>query len=410
MRARYSMDTCKATVERSQKDAGLRLIAFYLPQFHPIQENDEWWGEGFTEWRNVVQAKPLFKGHYQPHLPADLGFYDLRVPETREQQAELAQSYGISGFCYYHYWFNGRRLLNRPFDEVLGTGRPLLPFCLCWANENWTRRWDGMDNEILIKQDYSAEDDRAHAEYLVQAFKDERYIKIDGRPLFLVYRTARLPEPARTAEIWRKACKGAGFPDCYLATVQGYHHDVDPSTIGFDAAVEFAPHWQGVPPRKFRRREWDLIQRAYNALQKAGLLSWAYRDHRVFSYRGLAERMAMRPQVPYKRLRCVTPGWDNSPRRKQRADIFDGSTPELYEQWLRTVAEQTLTERIGDERIVFVNAWNEWAEGNHLEPDLRWGRAYLEATQRAVEVARRGGTFSLPPERQHGLQDVVARA
>ena len=232
-------------------DNGVRLIAFYLPQYHPIPENDEWWGKGFTEWRNVVRAKPLFKGHYQPHLPADLGFYDLRVPETREAQAELAQTHGITGFCYYHYWFNGRRVLNRPFDEVLRTGSPRLPFCLCWANENWTRRWDGANSDVLLQRRYSAEDDQAHIEHLIAAFSDDRYIKINGRPLFLVYRTISLPRPAQTAEIWRKACRAAGFPDLYLMRVESDRKDIEPATIGFDGAVEFAPHWAWIPAPGF---------------------------------------------------------------------------------------------------------------------------------------------------------------
>ena len=173
----------------------LRTLAFYLPQYHPIAENDEWWGAGFTEWRNVVQAKPLFNGHYQPHLPADLGFYDLRVPETREAQADLARAYGITGFCYYHYWFNGRPLLSRPFHEVFRSGRPQFPFCLCWANENWTRKWDGQEHEVLLAQRYSPDDDRQHIEYLLPFLADERYVRIHGRPLLLVYRTSSLPIP-----------------------------------------------------------------------------------------------------------------------------------------------------------------------------------------------------------------------
>src|SRR6476620_7799168 len=176
----------------------IKPIAIHLPQFHPIPENDEWWGKGFTEWTNVTKAKPLFKGHYQPHLPADLGFYDLRLPEIREQQAQLAKEYGIYGFCYYHYWFNGRRLLERPFEEVFKSGKPDFPFMLCWANENWTRVWDGMNNEVLLAQNYSEEDDRAHIKTLIPYFKDSRYIKINRKPIIAIYRSSSLPNPKRT--------------------------------------------------------------------------------------------------------------------------------------------------------------------------------------------------------------------
>src|SRR5262245_7933162 len=191
----------------------VRLIAVYLPQFHPIPENDRSWGKGFTEWTNVAQAKPMFRGHYQPHLPADLGFYDLRLPEARRAQADLAQAHGIHGFCYYHYWFHGRRLLERPFDEVLASGEPDFPFCLCWANEPWTRRWDGKDQEILMPQEYSDRDDLAHIRWLARAFQDRRYIRVDGRPMFLVYRASRLPDPARTAATWREEARRLGAGD-----------------------------------------------------------------------------------------------------------------------------------------------------------------------------------------------------
>src|SRR2546422_3290767 len=190
----------------------MRVVAFYLPQFHPIPENDQVWGKGFTEWSNVVKTRPLFPGHYQPHLPADLGFYDLRLPEVREAQAGLAHAYGVSGFCYYHYWFNGRRLLHRPFDEVLRSGSPNFQFCLCWANENWTRRWDGGDHNVFVAQKHSLEDDERHIDHLISAFSDKRYIKIHGRPLLLVYRTGQLPAPAETAALWRRRVEAAGFP------------------------------------------------------------------------------------------------------------------------------------------------------------------------------------------------------
>ena len=366
----------------------LRLLAFYLPQFHPIPENDRWWGQGFTEWTNVAKARPLFRSHHQPHLPADLGFYDLRVPEVRQAQADMARQYGISGFCYYHYWFHGRRLLNRPFDEVLTSGRPDFPFCLCWANENWTRSWDGEDREVLLAQHHSAEDDRAHIEYLLQAFQDMRYVRIDGRPLFLVYRTELLPDPARTAEIWRQGAHVAGIGDLYLARVESFGSDTDPRAIGFDAAVEFAPDWRRLPTPMFRRGRWDPLARVWQRLHRRGLVPKVYSNHLLYSYEALLGRMLDKPQRPYKRFRCVTPRWDNSARRETNAAIFYGSTPKLYERWLLAAIRNTLDTFEGDERIVFVNAWNEWAEGNHLEPDQLWGRSYLEATAEAVGIGR----------------------
>ncbi|MGH7365180.1 MAG: glycoside hydrolase family 99-like domain-containing protein [Candidatus Rokuibacteriota bacterium] len=359
-----------------------RVLAFYLPQFHPIPENDRWWGRGFTEWTNVVRAKPLFRGHHQPQLPSDLGFYDLRVPEVRDTQADMARSSGISAFCYYHYWFDGRRLLNRPFDEVLASGRPDFPFCLCWANENWTRAWDGADREVLMPQRHSPEDDRAHIEHLLPAFQDSRYVRIHGKPLFLVYRTELLPDPARTAEIWRERASAAGIGDLYLARVENFVSDVDPKTIGFDAAVEFAPDWRVLPAPMFRRARWDLWAKMQYRLR---LVPRVYLTHRIYPYEVLVRRMLAKPRAHYKRFRCVTPGWDNSPRRASNSFIFRDSTPELYESWLRAVIQDTSGTFQGEERLVFVNAWNEWAEGNHLEPDHFWGRAYLEATARAVE-------------------------
>jgi lipopolysaccharide biosynthesis protein len=371
----------------------IRSLAFYLPQFHPIPENDLWWGKGFTEWTNVVKARPLFRGHYQPQLPADLGFYDLRLPEAREAQAALAQSHGVSGFCYYHYWFNGRRLLNRPFDEVLSSGRPDFPFCLCWANENWTRRWDGAEQAVLVAQHYSPEDDRAHIDHLLRAFADRRYVRVAGRPLFLVYRTELLPDPARTAEIWRTRAVAAGVGDLYLARVESFVSDVDPKTIGFDAGVEFAPDWRALPPAPiFNRKRWDLLAKVQHRLGRLGVISPAYFNHRIYRYDDLVRRMLQKPRPPYKRFRTVTPGWDNSVRVATGAIILGASTPRAYERWLRAVVADTVEAHRGDERLVFINAWNEWAEGNHLEPDRRWGRAYLEATARAFADATPAGS------------------
>ncbi|HHM04772.1 MAG TPA: glycosyl hydrolase [Gammaproteobacteria bacterium] len=355
----------------------VNVIAFYLPQFHPIKENDEWWGVGFTEWRNVVNARPRFPGHYQPHLPADLGFYDLRIPEVREAQADLARQYGVHGFCYYHYWFNGRRVLDRPFDEVLASGSPNFPFCLCWANENWTRVWDGGEKNILLEQKHSVEDDVAHIRSLFPAFRDERYIRINGKPLFLVYRTEILPDAAKTAEVWRDEAHKAGIGDIYLARVEQFVNTIDPAGIGFDAAVEFAPSGDRLGEIVFRGALPSLFS-------KLGLLSRAYAENDVISYNSVARVFKNRADPQFKRFHCVSPCWDNSARRQRLARIIVDSTPQLYEDWLRHTVKRTVRKYEGDERIVFINAWNEWAEGCHLEPDLRWGRAYLEATSRAL--------------------------
>jgi len=355
-----------------------RLIAFYLPQYHPTAENDGWWGRGFTEWRNVVRARPLFAGHYQPHIPADLGFYDLRLPEVREAQAGLARQYGIHGFCYYHYWFNGRRLLDRPFQEVLRSGRPNFPFCLCWANENWTRRWDGLDEQILISQEYSESDDLAHIHALLPSMTDSRYIKVSGKPVLLVYKTSLLPNPSRTADVWRRAAQREGI-DLYLVRVETFADGVDPTAIGFDASVEFAPDWAntGIPV---------MHGRVGRVLSKLGIVPKAYTNHAVYEYGTLVGNM-MRKQIPcYKRFPGVMPSWDNSSRRARGAVIFRGAEPTLYEAWVSAAIERARQRFRGDERLVFINAWNEWAEGNHLEPDLKNGRAYLESTCRAINA------------------------
>ncbi|HEU4326339.1 MAG TPA: glycoside hydrolase family 99-like domain-containing protein [Roseiflexaceae bacterium] len=358
----------------------MRPIAFYLPQFHPTPENDSWWGRGFTEWTNVAQARPLFPGHEQPHIPADLGFYDLRLAETRAAQADLARRYGIYGFCYYHYWFGGRRLLERPFDAVLESGQPDFPFCLCWANEDWTRAWDGRSGEYLIRQRYSAEDDRAHGRWLARAFADPRYIRVDGRPLFLVYRASRLPDARETTARWRDEARALGVGEIYLACVEGMAAERNnPHSMGFDAAVEFQPDWNNLGP-PLRR---DRLRRA---LWKLGLLRSPFQEHRVFRYADVVERMLAKPPAPYKRFPCVTPSWDNSPRRRRDAAVLHGSTPALYQRWLERVIARFMPPGPGED-LLFINAWNEWAEGAHLEPSLRWGHAYLKATREAL---RRG--------------------
>lgn len=360
-----------------------KLIAFHLPQYHPIPENNAWWGEGFTEWRNVVSAEPLFKGHYQPHLPADLGFYDLRLPEVRIHQASLARQYGIHGFCYYHYWFNGKQLLERPVKEILLSGKPSQPFCLCWANENWTRRWDGMDHEVLIAQKYSNSDDVSHFMVLLPYLKDSRYIKINNKPLFLIYRSSLLPNSVHTTNLWRKLAKENDLDGLYLVKVESFPEDRNrnPQLEGFDASLDFTPDATHSPPILSPGRMYELFKRF--RLRKTHPFSNNY----VFLYSEFVECMLRRRRVDYPRFPCVFPAWDNSSRRKSGgASIIHGSTPSLYGKWLRSVLADHLTLAKLPEPIVFINAWNEWAEGCHLEPDLRWNHAYLEETLYALNV------------------------
>jgi hypothetical protein len=342
-----------------------KALAFYLPQYHPIPENDEWWGKGFTEWHNVTRARPLFPGHYQPHLPAELGYYDLRVPEVRMAQAELARGHGVHGFVYYHYWFHGRRLLERPFEEVLASGVPDFPFALCWANEEWTRGWDSQTGHVLVRQEFSEADDRAHIRDLLRAFKDPRYITIDGRPLMLIYRPTLIPNLIRTSEIWRTEVQKAGFPDLYLCWVESWGvppGGQGPKAFGLDASVGFMPV------------EGAQLNPTLESL----------RGHRVLDYESAAQSAMKLLHRPWKRFPSVMVGWDNTARRAQGATIYHGSTPALYEQWLRATADSLAAVRT-EENYLFILAWNEWAEGNHLEPDQRYGRAFLEAT-RAVLV------------------------
>lgn len=344
-----------------------RAIAFYLPQFHPVPENDAWWGTGFSEWRKVVRGEPEFPGHYQPHLPSDLGYYDLRVPEVREQQAALARSHGIEGFCYYHYWFKGRRVLGRVFREVLATGRPDFPFCVCWANEPWTTAWDGGARKILIPQEYDEEDDLEHIRALLPAMRDPRYITVKGQPLLLVYRVQALPDAARTFALWRSECAAAGVPEPFICKFDTHGNFDDPQPFGCDAAAEFLPH--GVPQ---------------HVTHTAGPSSRSA----IYSYEAVAQAFLERPAPTWTRFPSIFPGWDNSPRRPGEAAIFVGSSPAAYGHWLEGTVRKARDEC--PEPIVFINAWNEWAEGAHLEPDERFGRAFLQATARVLLGAEPG--------------------
>jgi lipopolysaccharide biosynthesis protein len=378
-------------------DRKVRPIAIYLPQFHPIPENDKWWGKGFTEWTNVAKAKALFKGHYQPHLPADLGFYDLRVPEVREEQAELAKAHGIYGFCYYHYWFNGRRILERPFQEVFESGTPNFPFMLCWANENWTRTWDGKDKEVLLHQQYSEEDDRLHIQSLIPYLKDDRYIRVGNRPVIAIYRSTILPDANRTVSVWREEAAKEGI-NLYICRFESYGKEGEQliSKAGFDAAIEFQP--MGKARRIFQfeidRQRYSGINGIANRIKrklwhflpgKIGELFWDATYHgSLIDYQEYIKYMLSQPKKNYKIFPGISPMWDNSARKKKNYLVFYNSTPEAYENWLKQILS-SFKPFSRDENFVFINAWNEWAEGNHLEPCQKWGKGYLEATKKALE-------------------------
>jgi len=357
-------------------DRKLRAIAFVLPQFHPIPENDAWWGKGFTEWTNVTKAKPLFEGHYQPHLPTDLGFYDLRLPEARQAQAKMAKDYGIHGFCYYHYWFNGNRLLHQPIDGMLNQKELDMPFMFCWANENWTRRWDGKEDDVLMKQVYSFEDDKAHMRWLCEyVFSDDRYIRVNDCPVFMVYRFDLFPDINQTVKLWREiAVNEYGYKGLYLCITESFGIQQNPEEIGFNANVEFPPHYILNNKKVLERKRTLKEFLGFNKVKGLQI-----RDLE----KGVVQYMA-RNKANYKLYKCVVPSWDNTARKGNLGVIGYGSSPKLYYEWLKATLED-FKPYSEDENFIFINAMNEWAEGNHLEPCIKYGRAYLEATYNALK-------------------------
>lgn len=350
-----------------------RAIALYLPQFHPIPENDLWWGRGFTEWTNTAKAKPLFRGHYQPHVPADLGFYDLRVPETRVAQADLARSAGIEGFCYYHYWFGGRRILERPFREVLESGSPDFPFCLCWANKTWTGIWYGAPDQILIEQTYPGEEDhRAHFESILPALRDPRYIRVERKPVFVVYSPHDFPSVAAFTRLWRALARDAGLPGLFLVAMSNQPL-WSPSEYGFDAkvitpALEHYPWISRRRPVKWLRQR-IAIRRRLPAINPYKELVETFerrlREEQVAATRG------------YGLYPSVIHSWDNTPRSASNGVVLTGATPSLYQVHL-DASRKAIEHEPNERRIMFLKSWNEWAEGNHLEPDLRDGHVWLD--------------------------------
>ncbi len=385
-----------------------RLIAFYLPQFHPIPENDEWWGKGFTEWTNVTRAKPLFPGHYQPRLPADLGFYDLRIPEVRAAQAELARQAGVEGFCYWHYWFAGRRVLERPLAEVVSSGEPDYPFCLAWANDTWSGHWYGAGRRTLIEQTYPGKaDHERHFHSLLEAFHDPRYIRVHNRPIFTIFRPKSLPNSEAFIELWQDLAARNGLDGIhFVAHLFDDELDYQWRAAGYGGAVMTNELklvrrrlWH-IAKEKFRisKSEPHPAQKASRTLEAATgtgrlvlhrilqrLLRWPggvhyYQDAMLFFKSAKALELGCYPSV--------VPGWDNTARAGRKGIVLHGSTPELFAEHLHDILE-SVADRPAEDRIVFVKSWNEWAEGNYLEPDQKFGHAYLDVVRSALDATPR---------------------
>lgn len=357
----------------------IKPIAFYLPQFHTFPENDTWWGKGFTEWTNVRKAKPLFKGHYQPHVPhPDVGYYDLSDVEVMRRQAAMAKKYGIYGFCFYYYHFaNGKRLLEKPVNNWLASKDIDFPFCFCWANENWTRTWDGGEKDIIMPQDYGRDNMVAMFETMLEAFSDPRYIKVGPRgntPVLLVYRAEIVSEMSEVAREWRRLAKAAGFDGIYLISVQNFEA-VPPATMGMDAATDFPAGRRSVYP--------------FFSFNKGGVAHLICKDGKPLNaqpYMNLVRWCERPDQVPYVQYKAVAPSWDNSPRRAERGLLFFGSSPSLFGRALSAAVKKTLADpRLRENGFLFLNAWNEWGEGAHLEPDERMGYEYLETLSWTLE-------------------------
>ncbi|QKJ31479.1 glycoside hydrolase family 99-like domain-containing protein [Mucilaginibacter mali] len=357
-------------------DTKARVIAFYLPQFHPIPENDEWWGKGFTEWTNVGRAKQLFKGHYQPRVPADLGYYDLRVPETREAQVELARNAGVEGFAYWHYWWAGKRLIERPFNEVLKSGKPDYPFCLAWANETWSGIWLGNPDKVLMEQTYPGKDDyEKHFYAVLDAFKDKRYIHVDGKPLFVVYRPLNIPDGKFYTDLWNELAIKNGLKGIYFVGVTS-----DPV---MQAEKIFSQGFNGIntigTANAYQKIQGRLLYklRLKIMIKLGGLLLNRY------DYKAIIKNIFTSYDSNENVYPSIMPQWDNSPRSGRRSVIYTDSTPELFKEHLEDCMK-LISNKSDEHKIVFLKSWNEWAEGNYVEPDLVHGHGYLNALKEVL--------------------------
>lgn len=388
-------------MEEPQPKRKARVIAFYLPQFHPIPENDKWWGKGFTEWTNVGKAKPLFKGHYQPRVPADLGYYDLRMPEVREAQAEMAREAGIEGFCYWHYWFgNGKQLLERPFNEVLASGKPDFPFCLGWANHSWTNKtWEvgtrKVRESVLMEMVYNEEEYRKHFYEVLPAFKDKRYITVDGKPLFVVFEPLSIPDAKNFVSMWTELAKQNGLKGIHFVGIR-QSMDLSKNVKGNLSSLSGLPS-----PAVYYKQVLDLGFDAVNSrgYWRAELLS---RNKLKMVYRGFMARVFGHLMVVKCRQADINkhlytqedawenvyptliPQWDRSPRSGKKTHIYVGSTPDLFREQLQQTLS-LLESKQEKHKILFLQSWNEWAEGNYIEPDLKFGHGYLDVIKECIK-------------------------
>lgn len=356
-----------------RRDGDAKVIAYYLTQYHPDAHNEQWWGRGVTEWNNVCRAVPQFPGHYQPRLPGELGFYDLRITENMKRQIELAKMYGVYGFSFYYYWFDGERLLEKPLEMFLEHQELDMPFSLCWANENWTKRYDGTNRDVLIEQPKTRESYENVITDMARFLRDSRYITVDGRKLLTVYRPSFIPDAEKVLAHWREYCRRSGLGELYLIAVKEMDNDQDWLAEGFDAVSEFHP---GTIYRQCLKIDQDIpfLREDFSG--------------EVFSYKDIViNKKYFRYDQP-KLYRAVMPMWDNTARRDNAGTIFHGSTPLLYKRWLKDVIRAGKERDDIEDNLIFVNAWNEWGEGAYLEPDKRFGYAYLEATKQAVEECR----------------------
>lgn len=368
------------TDARRAPDVGsdVRVIAYYLPQFHPFEVNNRVWGQGFTEWTNASRGLPQYAQHYQPHLPADMGFYDLRLPDTMRQQAAMAKAHGVDAFCFYYYWFDGVRVMDEPLNQLLQDATLELPFCICWANENWTKKWDGLDSEIVLAQNYSKASCLQFIDDVLPILQDERYIRVNGKPMLVIYRPSLIPDVQEVVHLWRERAAAAGLPGLWLVNAQTFGV-FEPGAMGFDAACEFPPH---------------KVNGRIDQIPVPEPLWNPDFSGKVWSYTAVASEAKTRERVDYPLYRGVFPSWDNEARRPGNGFSFAGANPIDFGEWLNTSASYARETLPADQRFVFINAWNEWAEGAHLEPDRHFGFAWLDQVARLKQRHTQIATLS----------------